>query len=247
MRSYSISDKGRKREENQDRYSNFFHDNFSLLILADGMGGHRDGALASAIAVEKARDYIIENQDREDYEGLLIDAVKTANKEVYLAGRNQDRFRRMGTTICLALVHKYDLYMAHVGDSRIYLYHAGELRQMTRDHSVVSDLLEEGLINKEEALKHPDRHTLTRALGSEEEVEVDIDRADLSEGDIILLCSDGLNNMVSDEEISRVLEEFDSLKDQAEELDRLANEEGGLDNITISLYRIGAEDGKDGA
>lgn len=245
--TYSLSDCGKKRANNQDSFSNYFHPRFSLLLLADGMGGHQDGALASSLAVEACQAYILENQERRDYLQMLVEAVNRANTVVFEAGKHQDRLRRMGTTLCAALVHEDTIDYCHVGDSRIYLWQKGKLRRLTDDHSVVFDLVQEGAITEEEALHHPDRHTLTRALGTEVAVASDPASVQAQAGDILLLCSDGLTNMVEDAEISQILASGASMQAISQELIDRANAHGGTDNITVTVYEMGGADASKGA
>lgn len=239
MHTYSITDVGRLRAMNQDRFSNYFHPRFSLLLLADGMGGHNAGEVAASMAIEKTQDYLMAYKEREDYARLLTEAVQTANTAIYEEGKNVAEYRRMGTTICCAVVAGDKLTIAHVGDSRIYLFRDRTLHQLTQDHSLVADLVRQGLLTPEEALVHPDRNTLTRAVGTDPAIDVDTREIPLAEGDRIMLCSDGLTKMVEDTAIASILGEQSNVRMACETLVEQAKNNGGADNITITLYDIG--------
>ncbi len=245
MNTYSMTDTGRERKVNQDRFSNYFHPRFSLLILADGMGGHNAGEVAAALATDSVRDYIMQHKDAEDYPRLLRDAVDDANTKVFAKGQSDPEYCRMGTTICVVLLSDGTVYIAHVGDSRVYLFHDQMLKQMTRDHSLVADLEREGLLSEEAAKTHPDRNTITRAVGTEPEVETEIDLLSAVEGDRLMLCSDGLTKMVEDERIAQILREESSARRACERLVEEANLAGGKDNITVTIYDIGENDESD--
>lgn len=242
MNTYSITDRGLTRTMNQDCYRNYFHHRFSLLLVADGMGGHQAGEVASRMAVDVACEYIMEHRDRPDTERLLREAVEEANRQIYAKSQSDPKLYRMGTTLVVVLVENAHALIAHVGDSRAYLLREGELRQLTRDHSVVWDLVESGVLTEEEASVHPERNTLTRAVGTDADVAVDINSLALETEDCLLLCTDGLTKMVPDEDIAQVLAEQPDVRAAAEKLVEMANKTGGLDNITVTLYQAGVED-----
>lgn len=239
MDSYTLTDLGLERSCNQDAYSNYFHPNFILLAICDGMGGHQQGEVASQLAVKAMQDYVIGNKDRSDYQKLLTEAVEKANLAVYAQTDQDPTQYRMGTTVvaCIIDLEAREAYVAHVGDSRFYLFRDGQLEQITRDHSLVEDLVTRGVISKEDAKYHPDKSTLTRALGMEEEVEIDLDRLKPEDGDVFLLCTDGLTNMVDDEEIAEVLASDRPNKAKCEELIDRAKQNGGFDNITATVFQ----------
>ena len=247
MNTYSITDVGRVRSMNQDRYSNYFHPRFSLLLLADGMGGHNAGEVAAAMAIDACREYFMKDKERSDYEALLTEAVEAANLAVYEKGESISEYRRMGTTICAAVIADRQLTIAHVGDSRIYLFRDGKLLQLTQDHSLVADMVRQGLLTPEQALVHPDRNTLTRAVGTNETIAVDTRTLSLSAGDRLLLCSDGLTKMMDTEAIEAILAAEPVAREAAEMLVKQANHNGGADNITLTLYDIGGDDEADSA
>lgn len=247
MNTYSITDVGRVRSMNQDRYSNYFHPRFSLLLLADGMGGHNAGEVAASIAIEACRTYFMNDKGRDDYETLLTEAVQAANLAVYEKGEEVTEYAHMGTTICAAVICQHQLSIAHVGDSRIYLFREGKLLQLTQDHSLVADMVRQGLLTPEEALVHPDRNTLTRAVGTDETIAVDTRTISLYAGDRILLCSDGLTKMMDIESMEAILAEEGTVREVAEKLVNTANDNGGADNITLTLYDIGGDHEADSA
>jgi PPM family protein phosphatase len=226
------TDVGRQRSANEDSLAV----RPPLFAVADGMGGARAGEVASAVAVEaveRARD------SGEPAEAQLASIVRDANRRIYdLAVADESR-RGMGTTLTLAKVHGDEVSLAHVGDSRAYRMRDGELRQLTRDHSLVAELERSGQITPEAAEHHPQRSIITRALGPEPDVEVDTYTLAGREGDVFLICSDGLTSMISDDEMTSILRSAPSLDDAAEALVRAANQSGGKDNITVILFRLG--------
>lgn len=200
-----------------------------LFVVADGMGGHEAGEVASEIAIETISKQAPKIPDSEQ----LVNAVKDANRKILEAASNGIGKPGMGTTLTAAMIYDDQLTIAQVGDSRAYLLHDGKLQRLTRDHSLVADLVEQGRITEEEARIHPQRSVITRALGSEPHVEPDIYVLRLSEGDRLLLCSDGLSSMIYDSKIESVLKLY---KDASECCDALINEAlkaGGLDNVTV--------------
>lgn len=247
MNTYSITDVGRVRAMNQDRYANYFHPRFSLLLLADGMGGHNAGEVAATIAIDTCQAYFIEDKERSDYETLLVEAVQAANLAIFQEGERVPEYRRMGTTICAAVIADQQLTIAHVGDSRIYLFRQGKLIQLTEDHSLVADMVRQGLLTPEEALVHPDRNTLTRAVGTDETIAVDTRTLALLPGDRLMLCSDGLTKMVDTACMEEILLKRSSVREACESLVECANDNGGSDNITLTLYDIGGDDEADSA
>ena len=221
-----------------------------LFAVADGMGGHAAGEVASEVAVEALRI------NAEASSEGLVRAVKVANRAVWEKGATDPSMRGMGTTMCaVALVPASDgtegdgtegdaLAVINVGDSRVYLFRDGELDQITEDHSLVEDLVREGRLSHEEAKFHPQRNVVTRVLGMDEDVEVDSWRITPFTGDRLLLCSDGLFNEVDDRSIAGVLRRLSDPNDAAAELVRLANEAGGRDNITVVLVDVVDDGGR---
>lgn len=235
MENYTISDIGKERSLNEDSTAKYLNNNFSLFVVCDGMGGHKAGDVASKLTVNKVQSYIVANKNENDFSKLLKNAIEYANLEVFEMAKSDEKYSDMGTTIVAALISKDKLYVANVGDSRLYISR-DKLYQITKDHSLVSDLVEQGILTEEEAKDYPRKNTINRAIGTQPDVEVDIFTHDLKEGDTILLCTDGLTNMVSDEVIKEVIDAGVTSKDICENLVYIANENGGYDNITVTIY-----------
>jgi PPM family protein phosphatase len=226
------TDVGRQRSANED----------SLVVrpplfaVADGMGGAKAGEVASAVAVDAVEGA---QESSEPTEAQLANIVRDANRRIYdLAVADESR-RGMGTTLTLAKLHGDEVSVAHVGDSRAYRLRGGELEQLTRDHSLVAELERSGQITPEAAEHHPQRSIITRALGPEPDVEVDTYTLAGRDGDVFLICSDGLTSMISDDEVASILRSAGSLDEAADGLVRAANQSGGKDNITVILFRLG--------
>jgi PPM family protein phosphatase len=229
------TDVGRQRTANED----------SLVVqpplfaVADGMGGAKAGEVASAVAVQAVEGA---RESGEPAEAQLAGIVRDANRRIYdLAVADESR-RGMGTTLTLAKVHGDEVSLAHVGDSRAYRLRDGELSQLTRDHSLVAELERSGQITAEAAEHHPQRSIITRALGPEPDVEVDTYTLAGREGDVFLICSDGLTSMISDDEVGSIVRSASTLDEAADALVRAANQSGGKDNITVILFRLGEGD-----
>ena len=230
------TDVGRQRNANEDSLVV----SPPLFAVADGMGGAKAGEVASAVAVEAVEDA---RESSEPAEAQLAGIVRDANRRIYdLAVADESR-RGMGTTLTLAKVHGDEVSLAHVGDSRAYRMRDGELQQLPRDHSLVAELERSGQITAEAAEHHPQRSIITRALGPEPDVEVDTYTLAGREGDLFLICSDGLTSMISDEEVTSILRSASSLDEAADALVRAANQSGGKDNITVILFRLGEGEG----
>ena len=226
------TDVGRQRSANEDSLVV----SPPLFAVADGMGGARAGEVASAVAVEAVEGA---KESSEPAEAQLASIVREANRRIYdLAVADESR-RGMGTTLTLAKLHGDEVSLAHVGDSRAYRLRGGELEQLTRDHSLVAELERSGQITPEAAEQHPQRSIITRALGPEPDVEVDTYTLTGREGDLFLICSDGLTSLISDDEVGSILRSAGSLDAAADELVRAANQSGGKDNITVILFRLG--------
>ena len=234
------TDVGRQRSANEDDFvlaPPFF-------AVADGMGGAKAGEVASAMATEVFEG---ESDSGEPAETQLARILREANRRIYDLAVADESHRGMGTTLTAAKVTGDDISLGHVGDSRAYRMRDGELEQLTKDHSLVAELERSGQITAEAAEHHPQRSIITRALGPEPDVEVDTYTITGREGDLFLLCSDGLTSMISDEEIGSILRSADSLDAAADALVRAANQSGGKDNITVVLFRVGpAGDGVPG-
>ena len=244
----NVSHAGRKRPHNED--SAVTDSDLGLALVADGMGGYKAGEVASAIAAKAVFDGIREGKSRHRFvpqagdarlsrESLLIrESIQNANLHVFHTARQVPQCHGMGTTIVAALFHHGKVSIAHVGDSRIYLLRDGALSQVTSDHSLVQELIDRGFFTAEEAQANTPKNLVTRALGIDEHVQIDVKEIETRPGDIYLLCSDGLNDMVNDEEIRLTLSKYSAnLSQAANELVRLANESGGKDNISVVLAR----------
>ena len=235
-RSAGLTDTGRKRRQNEDA----FVCEPPLFAIADGMGGAQAGEVASrlaAAAIEEGASAIAGE------EGVAT-VVRAANTRIFERAVHDPAVAGMGTTATVAVVDEDAgrLVLAHVGDSRAYLYRAGSLEQLTTDHSLVGELVRSGRLTEAEAAVHPHRSVITRALGTDAEVEVDTLTVDVVPGDLVLLCSDGLSAMVRDEEIARVLEATGGApREAAEALVAAANAAGGEDNVTVVLFELVAE------
>ncbi|MCI6868641.1 MAG: Stp1/IreP family PP2C-type Ser/Thr phosphatase [Lachnospiraceae bacterium] len=236
MKTYSITDIGKRRSANQDFVyaSDQPVGNLSnMLIVADGMGGHNAGDLASRYTVESMVDYIEKAVEKRPIP-LLAEAIHHANELVVEKAKSDKALEGMGTTVVAATVQENYLYVANVGDSRLYLIDQ-EIEQITRDHSLVEEMIRVGELQRKDAKSHPDRNIITRAVGVRTPVKIDFFDIKLEPGDVILLCSDGLTNMVEDEDILRIVKKSSSLKEAAQRLVTEANKNGGKDNISVVL------------
>ncbi|MGD0166524.1 MAG: Stp1/IreP family PP2C-type Ser/Thr phosphatase [Gaiellaceae bacterium] len=230
--SSALSDTGRKRRRNEDA----FVCEPPLFAVADGMGGARAGEIASRLAAGSVRE--LERGDVSSGE-QVAELIREANRRVYTYSNENASARGMGTTMTVALVEAATVTVGHVGDSRAYLLRDDRLEQLTQDHSLVAELVRSGRLSPEEAESHPQRSVITRALGTDPVVEVDVFSLQANDGDLFLLCSDGLTSMVTDEEIARLLTEArDDLEAAARRLIEAANEAGGEDNITVVLFEL---------
>jgi serine/threonine protein phosphatase PrpC len=238
MRVFCETNKGLMRENNEDNFIVEESDRYNLYAVADGMGGHKAGEVASSIALETVRDLFAKNSSKEDFKApsFIIESIEAANKNVREEAMKREECSGMGTTITMAV---FDLklsivYIANVGDSRAYLIKDDEIIQITEDHTYVHELLKDGKITLEEAKHHPKRNVITRAVGSEDYVQADIFEIELCDNDIILLCTDGLTTHLTDEIILNTIKEF-GCSGSVQRLIKLANDNGGTDNITIII------------
>src|SRR5215470_6442509 len=237
----ALSETGYTREENQDRMSGARVPLGHLYIVADGMGGHKGGALAAQMAVEELQRYIGQAAAGESADAVIEGAFKAANDAVYKRSNSGDTaVAGMGTTAVLALILGRVAKLAHVGDSRAYLFRNHRLAQLTTDHTIVQRMIEAGMLRPDEAADHPQSSVLERAIGSAPTVGVDIRDHQLEEGDALLLCSDGLSGYVAADKIEAVLRADGPVQDTTISLVRLALEAGGRDNVTVQLIRYGA-------
>lgn len=244
----NISDTGLKRPHNED--SAVTDSALGLAVVADGMGGYKAGEVASAIAAQlilnEVRAGVASGDVNAKASGaglsratmVIREAVAKANAEVFRTAQEVPQCQGMGTTVVVVFYHGDKVSIAHVGDSRVYRLRGNEFKQITRDHSLIQELIDRGFFTPEEAAENTPKNLVTRALGIEQSVEVDVQEQDLEAGEIYLLCSDGLNDMVDDEEIHLTLSKYSAnLVQAATELVRLANENGGKDNVSVVLVR----------
>ncbi|MCM1123535.1 MAG: Stp1/IreP family PP2C-type Ser/Thr phosphatase [Eubacterium sp.] len=245
LRSYAITDIGRKRKLNQDfiYLSETPIGNLpNVFIVADGMGGHKAGDYASRYAVETVVNAIGTSFEKNPVK-ILGKAIEKANALIRQRAREEVAYSGMGTTIVVATCIGSYLEVANVGDSRLYVV-GDTIRQITEDHSLVEEMVRMGSIDKESARNHPDKNIITRAIGARDYIEADFFDLELQPGDMVLLCSDGLTNMVEDEAIRQILTNGRSLKDRVEELVETANQNGGKDNISAIVIEPLADEVK---
>ena len=236
MKSCCITDVGQRRSTNQD----FVYASEepvgnlpNLFVVADGMGGHRAGDFASRYTVEVILKGVRADRERNPIR-IIRKAIETANLKVLEKANSSDELAGMGTTVVAATVIGHYVYVANVGDSRLYLIR-DTIEQITKDHSLVEEMVRIGEINREQARNHPDKNIITRAVGVSSRVRIDFFDIKLERGDIILMCSDGLSNMIEDDEIERIIKEGSDLPEIALELIGEANQNGGKDNIAVVL------------
>jgi len=233
------TDTGMKRKENED--SVFFDPDLPFALVADGMGGHQAGAVASRVGGQTVRDVLegqLEKTGRLD-KSVIIRSIRDANSQLLTLSKEEEELAGLGTTMSLVVLHKRNATIAHVGDSRVYLYRSGKLQQLTSDHSWVGEQIKANIISEEEARTDSRRHWILRALGQEEDVEVDVFTVDLRAGDLLLLCSDGLYGMVPDSEMGEITAVMGSEPEKlCDELVRIANMHGGEDNISVVVVRV---------
>lgn len=238
MKAFAKTDIGKAREINQDYYYIPTTDKLDLYILADGMGGYNGGEVASKLAIDSVKKYIENNfekekETKESILNLIKSAIEYANMIVYKKSKEVKELEGMGTTLEICLIYNNKAYIGHIGDSRIYRIRKGVMRKLTKDHSYVQKLVEDGKITREEANTHPKKNMLIKALGCMPFVEPDIRARNIEKGDILIMCSDGLTNMVKEEEIHRIVQE--DPQSAADKLVKNANEAGGYDNITVVI------------
>jgi PPM family protein phosphatase len=249
LRFVGLSDTGKVREHNEDTIA--FDPDIGLLVLADGMGGYNAGEVASGIAVKTVVNLVRESVEREDlsvHDGdsgmsrpsiILRDAIHRANKIIYQTARTQSQCEGMGTTIVAALFFDNKVAIAHVGDSRMYRLRSDKFEQVTMDHSLLQELVDRGFYSPEEAQRAANKNYVTRALGVEPEVEVEVHEAPVHKGDYFALCSDGLSDMVEDDDIHLTISTFSANLDTvAKQLIQLANDNGGRDNVSVVMAHV---------
>ena len=242
MKAYGISDIGKKRKNNEDAYlieKIDIHENgkkreFYVLVVADGMGGHAAGEVASGMVVERFTAAPL------TYLAGKLDGIKKiiefVNKKVH--EKSEDLKKKMGTTLVAAIVEENRGFIFNVGDSRGYLFRGGKLQRITKDHSVIQEMLDKQVITEEEAKTHPKRHVITMAVGTKDHIDPDLYPLKLNTGDLLLLCSDGATDMLSDKEIEKIMKRYTRLSTIGNEIVKQANMKGGKDNITVVVARI---------
>jgi protein phosphatase len=238
MKVYYETNKGLKRENNEDNLIVEETKRFNLYAVADGMGGHKAGEVASSIAIDTIRECFKQDCEKDNFlpPSFIMKSVEEANTKIRKEALVKDECNGMGTTVTMAVI---DLemniaYIGNVGDSRAYVIRNKEITQVTDDHTYVNELLKDGKITKGEAKNHPKRNVITRAVGSEETVQADIFEIEIFENDVILLCTDGLTTHLSDEKILETIMEYGS-SSSVQKLIKMANDNGGTDNITIII------------
>ena len=245
----AITDVGKKRKGNED--SLLVNADQHLFVVADGMGGHAAGEVASKVAVDAINEFILLTSGDEEitwpfgldenisYDGnRLKTAIRFANRKVLEATRERSEYEGMATTVAAVLVDGASANVGHVGDSRVYLVRDGRIEQLTSDHSWVNEQIQSGVISPDQARSHPLRNVVTRALGGKPDLQVDMQVHKIETGDMLLLCSDGLTTMITDDDISRVVAEASDVDKAARALVAAANARGGEDNITVLLLRF---------
>ena len=239
------TDKGIIRSSNEDACFVLLHD--KVYILADGVGGGNSGEIASRTAVSEIANYVVKHpldglEDKYEIVGYMRDAFEAANTKIYDMARAHEENFGMATTAIIVYVNKDKAYIGNIGDSRVYLYRNGDYLQLTEDHTYVNTLVKAGILSREEADQDERKNVIIKALGAEPTVEPDFFQVEVKKGDILLACSDGLYDEVSDEEIVEIIKEKDNMNELAAELIARANRNGGRDNITIITLQITEEE-----
>lgn len=244
MKAKAMSDIGKVRRENQDSFV-VSEEAFPFYMVADGMGGHKGGAVASKEAVslvsEHLQKYLTPDLTGAEVEGILYQSVVKANESVFEKSQNIEEYNGMGTTLTVAVTvpEERKIYFAHIGDSRAYIMDKERIFQVTKDHSLVQELIKNGEITEEEAQEHPKRNVIIRALGTEENAKPDVFSVDFSfeEESYLLLCTDGLSNSVDPQEMKKMVNENTNIEKACLQLIETANERGGQDNITVLILQ----------
>lgn len=230
------TDIGMVREVNEDRYLYVNEEEYTLLAVADGMGGHNAGDVASSMLIDEILKYNLKCDFLNDTEINIRKCIEMANEKIYRYAIEKPGCHGMGTTVTLAVIKGDKVYFANVGDSRGYILNES-LKKITIDHSYVEELVMKGEITEDEAKKHPNRNQITRAIGTNNSVKIDIFTVDKNRDDIILLCTDGFVNMLSEKEIEDVIKTSEKLQEAVDKLVDMANDNGGCDNITVVCYK----------
>lgn len=240
MEFFALSDIGRVRSQNEDSYEvGMFADGSSWAVVCDGMGGASGGTVASKMCAEGVCEHLKrgyrEKCSVSSLKNILISSIMAANASVFEKSQSEPFLDGMGTTVVAAVLTEHAAIIAHVGDSRAYLLRNGVLNQITKDHSMVQYLVDIGKITPEEALVHPDKNVITRAVGVEADVKADVDIVDVEDGDVFIICTDGLSGYVSESEILSLAKSCNNICELPEKLVNAANSGGGRDNITVAV------------
>ena len=234
-----LTDIGNSRPLNEDYINYIEEDNFKLYVIADGMGGHNAGEIASKMAVDSIIDYIKNNLQIHENGEILISAVKEANKQIYNASLNSSGYNGMGTTVTACIIIDDKTYIANVGDSCCYIVEGNKISKITRDHSLVQELLDEGSITEEEAFHHPNKNIITRAVGTGSNIDVDLFDISHINFNYIIMCTDGLSDELEKEDILKIVQTSTDINEICRLLINTAKERGGKDNISVLI--IGGE------
>ncbi len=231
-----ISDIGNIRELNEDTYGVLEDRHFNLFIICDGMGGHNAGEVASKMAKDTILAVMRNNPDGESHIESLVSAIKEANRNIFERSSSERTMSGMGTTVTTAVSYDGKLDIAHVGDSSLFIIRDSEIRKITKDHSYVQELVDAGKIKQNDAKHHPNKNIITRAVGTNAEVAVDTFRLETKKDDIFILCTDGLTDYLSDEEILNEVTSHENKRDSILTLADIAKDRGGKDNITLVIF-----------
>ncbi|MFC3882623.1 Stp1/IreP family PP2C-type Ser/Thr phosphatase [Bacillus songklensis] len=247
MGAVFMTDRGKVRQHNEDSGGVFYNGSGSrLAVVADGMGGHRAGDVASTMTIQQLQKHWEESENISSPDAArkwMIEQVNKINEVLYNHSSEHDECKGMGTTLVAAICTDSFCTIGHIGDSRGYILNENGFSQLTEDHSLVNELVRSGQISREDAENHPRKNILLRALGTEERVAIDVKSIEVEQGDILLLCSDGLSNKVSDEKLKEILSADDTLNEKGGRLIHLANDLGGEDNITLIIVDFANESG----
>ena len=237
MQYYGLTDQGMVRKQNEDCF--FVDEKNGVFFVADGMGGHNGGKMASQMSADITKEYVNEHIPTDENVSLLLEeAIQKANSDIYHKAKKERAYNGMGTTVEACALKSDKLFSFHVGDSRLYRLRAGKLVQLTTDHSYVEVLVQNGNITRKEARSHPNRNVITRAVGTDPSVEIDRAEFSVKTGDVYLICTDGLTEMLDDRAIKKIILLDLPLKERVEKLIETANEKGGTDNVTALMIEV---------